>query len=168
MKAIGGGLLLLAGALPPSSPDLGKEQGRCRASENGSAFIIDVVGLKDRKGWLKAEIYPANEGDFLADDNVLVGAGKTFSRVEQGIPPRGPAKLCIRVPRPGTYAVVVLHDRNQNRLFNWTVDGIGFAGNPKLGFSKPKVEKAIGRVGTVPTEIQIVLNYYRGFGMEPL
>lgn len=96
----GGALALLAAAaLMPSSPDLGKAEGQCRAHEPGPAFLIDVDGLKDRQGQLKLELYPAAERDFLADDNILLSQGKTFRRVEVPVPQTGVPRLCIRAPR---------------------------------------------------------------------
>lgn len=160
--------VLAAAAQVASTPDLGKAEARCRAGENGPAFLVDVQGLKDRKGNLKLEVYPANDTDFLADDNVLVGAGKTFRRVEVPVPASGPVQLCIRVPAAGTYAVMLLHDRDTNRKFGWRVDGVGFAGNPKLGWDKPSAAKASARAGATPTRIAVVLNYARGLGMRPL
>lgn len=164
--------LILASANPalamPSSPDLGKAEGQCRQSETGPAFLVTAEGLKDRRGILKLEVYPANEDDFLADDNVLLMAGKTFRRVEVPVPVSGPVRLCIRVPSPSRYAVSLLHDRDLNRRFGWTIDGIGFAGNPRLGWGKPKVAKSIAVAGSAPTPITIVLNYKRGLGVAPL
>lgn len=131
-------LPLLAAAAPiPSTPDLGKAEGKCRPGESGPAFLVHVNGLKDRTGRLKLEVYPANDKDFLADDNVLVAAGKTFRRVEVDVPGSGAPVLCVRVPAAGRYGVSLLHDRDSNRRFGWRVDGIGFASNPKLGLSKP-------------------------------
>jgi uncharacterized protein (DUF2141 family) len=162
-------LPLLAAAAPlPSSPDLGKAEGKCRAGENGPAFLVHVNGLKDRDGRLKLEVYPANDADFLADDNVLVGAGKTFRRVEADVPASGVPVLCVRVPAAGRYGVTILHDRDSNRKFGWRVDGIGFAANPKLGLSKPKAAKASASAGSKPTRIDVVMNYQRGLGMRPL
>lgn len=166
---------LLAFALPlvtaariPSTPDLGKKEGQCRPEESGPAFIVRVMGLKDRTGNLKLEVYPADEKDFLADDNVLIMAGQTFRRVEERVPATGIPQLCVRLPGPGTYAVSLLHDRDQNRKFNWRVDGIGFSGNPRLGWGKPSVRKASVRAGTGLTTISIVLNYRHGLGVAPL
>ena len=161
-------LPLLATATISSTPGLGKADGQCRADERGPAFLVKVTGLKDTSGRLKLEVYPANDGDFLTDDNILVSAGKTFRRVEQPVPKSGPVELCIRVPAAGTYAVSLLHDRDGDRKFGWRVDGIGFAGNPKLGWSKPKAAQASAVANSGPTSLTIVLNYQRGLGIRPL
>ncbi|EGD59032.1 hypothetical protein Y88_1094 [Novosphingobium nitrogenifigens DSM 19370] len=168
--------LLLAVALPlltaayiPPSPDLGKAEGQCRPDEAGPAFLADVIGLKDRTGQLKLEVYPATESDFLADDNVLVMAGKTFRRVEVPVPADPVPRLCIRIPGPGTYAVSLLHDRDNNHRFNWQRDGIGFSRNPKIGWSKPKVARVATEAGAGLTQLQIVMNYRNGlFSVGPL
>lgn len=160
--------LLLGAATMPSTPDLGKKEGQCRRDEQGPSLIVTAAGLKDRQGSLKLEVYPANDEDFLADDNVLLEAGKTFRRVEAAVPQAGPVRLCIRVPGPGTYAVSLLHDRDGNRKFGWTVDGIGFSANPKLGWSKPRAASVAITAGPGPTSLSIMMNYRRGLGVAPL
>lgn len=153
----------------PSSPDLGKAEGLCRPGEHGPSLLVRVEGLKDRRGRLKLEFYPDNDDDFLEDDNILVSAGKTFRRVELAVPKSGPVDLCIRAPSPGRYAVSLLHDRDDNRKFSLSVDGIGFGGNPKLGWSKPRAVKASVEVGDGPTPIRIILNYRRNlFSFGPV
>jgi uncharacterized protein (DUF2141 family) len=154
--------LLGAAQTLPSTPDLGKAEGRCRPNENGPSFLVSVVGLKDRRGMLKLEVYPDDDDDFLADDNKLIAAGKVFRRVEVPVPQSGPVSLCIRVPGPGRYAVSLLHDRDSNRKFGLSTDGIGFAGNPKLGWSKPHADAASADAGSGPTPITIVMNYRHG------
>lgn len=125
-------------------------------------MLVQVIGLKDRKGHLKLELYPDNDRDFLADDNILVQQGKTFRRVETSIPPAGPVEMCIRVPHPGAYSLMLLHDRDMNRKFNISHDGVGFAGNPKLGWSKPKAAAARVMAGEGLTALRIRLNYRHG------
>ena len=154
---------LLAAAQPlRSTPDLGKTEAQCRPGETGPAFMVDVIGLKDWKGRLKLEVYPANDGDFLADDNILISAGKTFRRVELLVPNERMPKLCVRLPGPGRYAVTLLHDRNTDRKFNFTIDGIGFSANPRLGLSKPKSAAVAATAGNALTPLRIVLNYRTG------
>ncbi|WP_296678341.1 DUF2141 domain-containing protein [Novosphingobium sp.] len=163
--ALGLALPVIALAAPtiPSTPDLGKAEGRCRTGESGPALLVNVGGLKDRKGTLKLEVYPSNDTDFLADDNILVSAGKTFRRVEQPVNASGNVQLCVRIPGPGSYSVSVLHDRDANRKFGLSVDGIGFTGNPKLGMRKPKA--AATRVvvnGNGVSQTSVVMNYRKG------
>ncbi len=159
-----------ASAQVPSSPSLGRAEGRCRPGEPGPALLITVVGLKDRAGTLKAELYPANDTDFLADDNVLVNAGKTFRRVLTDIAQTGPVTMCIRAPAPGAYGLSILHDRDSNRKFGASIDGVAFGGNPQsLGPFKPKI--AIGRVtvGNGVTPVTVRMLYRKGlFSFAPL
>ena len=162
--------LVLAGLLfaapLASSPTLGKAEAHCRDHETGPALLIDAAGLKDRSGSLKVEVYPSNDADFLQDDNILLNAGKVFRRVEFAVP-AGAVQACVRVPGPGAYSVVVMHDRNGNHKFNWTVDGVGFAGNPKLGWSKPKASATRVNAGAGLTRLRVVMNYRNGLGMGP-
>lgn len=153
----------------PSSPELGTAEGRCRPNESGPAFLINLDGLKDRKGRVKVELYPDNDEDFLQDDNLLVMAGKTFRRVEMDVPQTGPVVLCIRAPAAGNYTLSLLHDRDANRKFGLSVDGVGFPTDPKLGWSKPKAASAMARVGTGPTRINVTMQYRKGlFSFGPL
>ena len=153
----------VAAAQVPSSPSLGIAEGRCRAGEPGPAFLINVVGIKDRGGTMKAELYPANDADFLADDNVLINAGKTFRRVVIDVPATGNVQLCIRAPSAGAYGLSLLHDRDANRKFGLSIDGVGFGSNPQsLGPFKPKI--AVGRVtaGAGVTPVNVRMLYRRG------
>src|SRR3546814_8974614 len=68
--ALWSALLVAAGPVTPS-PTLGKAEAACRPKETGPALIVHVVGLKDRKGLVRAEVYPANDADFLQDDAIL-------------------------------------------------------------------------------------------------
>ena len=60
-----------AAAQIESSPDLGKAEAHCGPNDAGPAVLITVTGLKDRKGLLRAELYPDNDRDFLGDDLAL-------------------------------------------------------------------------------------------------
>lgn len=169
---IASGLLLLPAAAiaqVESNPNLGKAEGQCRPNEAGPAVVITAVGLKDRKGLLRAELYPDNDDDFLEDDNILINAGKTFRRVEIALPAAGAVQLCIRAPAAGTYTLSLLHDRDSNRKFGLSTDGVGFPNNPRLGLGKPRAAAVRFRAGAGITDISIRLNYRRGlFSFGPL
>jgi len=161
-------ILVTASAIP-SRPELGMAEGRCRPNEAGPAILVTAAGLKDRKGLIRAELYPPDDPDFLADDNVLVAQGKTFRRVEIAVPKSGPVQICIRAPAPGTYTLSLLHDRDMNRKFGFLTDGIGFPGNPRIRRSQPPASAARIVVGAGITPATIVLNYYHGlFSFGPI
>jgi hypothetical protein len=144
-----------------STPSLGMAEGRCRLHEPGPAVMITAIGLKDRDGILRAELYPPDDEGFLADDNVLLGSGRTFRRAEERLPANGPVRLCIRAPSAG--------DRDADRKFSLFHDGIGFPGNPSLGLAKPHAASARLHVGDGIAETRIVLNYRRGlFTFAPI
>ena len=161
-------VFLLASGFTGDPHDLGKKDAACRTGDNGPAFIVRAVGLKDHTGNLKLEVYPPNDPDFLGDDDKLVDAGKVFRRVEVPVPAGAQPELCIRVPAPGTYTMVLLHDRNRDHKFHWSTDGIGFASNPRLGLRQPKAAQARVTAGPGETRTTIVLNYLHGLGMRPL
>lgn len=161
-------LLLVAAAPVKPDPSLGKAEAACRTNESGPAVLVSVTGLKDRRGLVRAELYPANDGDFLADDAVLINAQKLFRRADLDLPASGPVALCLRVPAPGRYSLSVLHDRNRNLKWDKLSDGLGFGGNPKLGWSKPKALAASVTVGAGPTRTEVVMNYLSGLKYKPL
>jgi uncharacterized protein (DUF2141 family) len=151
-----------------STPDLGKAQSLCQPGETRPSLIVEVAGLRDRKGALRLELYPDDDADFLSDDNALLADGKAFARVDAPIPPTGPVHLCIRAPHGGSYAISLLHDRDANHKFGLSVDGIGFSQNPRLGWAKPAAASARIQIGNGPTHTRIVLNYRHGlFSFRP-
>ncbi len=171
-------LLLAAAPLPkegepgylPSSPDLGKAEAQCSPNEAGPALIITVDGLKDRAGNLKAELYPSNDDDFLADDNLLIMARKGFRRIETPVTGAGPVQMCMRIPGPGPWSLILLHDRDANRKFGLSSDGVGFPNNPSIGILKrPGAADTRIEAGNGITRLSIRMNYRKGlFGFGPL
>jgi uncharacterized protein (DUF2141 family) len=158
-------LFLLA---PLSGPALAQTPNPCASSDKGPVLAVIVTGLKDRKGRLRAELFPNNDDDFLADNDVLVKAGKPFRRVDLELPRTKGTILCMVTPPPGTYTLSVLHDRDLNLKFGFMSDGVGFAGNPKLARSKPKAAQARINISAGMNHVTIVLNYLRGFSFSPL
>lgn len=157
-------LLVLAAALPV----LGGDAAACTGGQ-GPAVLAQIVGLKDRQGELKLELYPANEQDFLKDDRDLIRAGKLFRRIRVPVPPQGPVALCIRVPRPGRYAVLFTHNRDGRNKFSIWSDGAGFASNQKLGRSRPKLAQAVVDVPAGVLRVTMRAQYLRGLsGFGPL
>lgn len=160
-----------ASAAAAQAPILGPDAAACRPGSGETALLVVVDGFKHRNGLVRAEVYPATEEDFLKLDHRLKAEGKFFRRVEVAPPPSGPAKICVRLPGPGDYAVLAAHTTNvatHRRKFNFREDGVGFANNPRLGTSRPRVERVTVTAGRGVTEEVVILNYLRGLAMRPI
>lgn len=152
--------------LPPqaaSAAIIGSDAAACESGRE-SSILVNVVGLKDRKGEMKLELYPANEDDFLKDDRDLIKEGKFFRRVRTPTPQIGAVEMCIRAPSAGRYALLVTHNRDGKNKFSFWSDGAGFASNQKLGRSRPKVNQAIVDVRSGVTPVTVRMQYLRGLG----
>ena len=137
--------------------------------DGGPAVLATIVGLKDRQGELKLELYPPTDQDFLKDDRDLLRQGKLFRRVRAPTPQAGPVAMCMRVPRAGRYALLLTHNRDGRNKFSIWSDGAGFASNQRLGRSRPKVGQAIIDVPAGVADVTIHAQYLRGLsGFGPV
>ncbi len=157
-------LLHVAETAPAAAPvpDYGIAEGQCRPNEKGPAIVATAVGLKDRRGTLRLELYSPVDGEWLEDDRDLVRDGKVFRRAVLAVPAQGPVELCVRAPHAGEWSLALIHDRAGAKKFKLSSDGIGFSNNPKLGLSPPKAAAAAIAVGPGVTRINVVMNYRRG------
>ncbi len=156
---------LAAVVVPLAAPVSASAQpvGETDACVNGPGIRVEVVGMKDRIGSLKLELFPATEDDFLRDDRDLKKEGKLFRRIWVPTPQNGPVVMCMRVPHPGAYAILFTHDRDGKNKFNFWSDGVGVPGNQKLGRSRPKLGNATVHVGAGVTSVVIQTQYLHGF-----
>ena len=159
-RLLSAALFTATAALSPAAATaapLGPDAAVCEAGR--PAILASIVGLKDRKGIVKLELYPPTQADFTRDDKDLIAEGKTFRRITVTPPASGPVQLCIRVPAPGRYAILMTHNRDGQNKFRYTIDGAGLPGNKKIGLSKPKVDAAIVEVGDKPLPLTIRAQY---------
>ncbi len=161
-------LLIAAAPVIPPRELRGRAEADCRANEPGPAIRVAVSGLKDSRGMLRLELYPANDTDFLAADKQLLAEGKVFRRVLQRPSASGTSVLCVRAPSAGRYSLSVLHDRDGDTRFSFLQDGVGVSNNPRFKRSKPKGAAAAVPVGPGVTSARIILNYRKGLSFGPL
>ena len=154
-------LALPAAAAPVAGQD--PVEGSC-AIGSGPKLYVNVVGLKDRTGRLKVEIYPNNEEDFLKDDTAIKREGKQMRRIWAQTPASGPVTLCIRAPSAGQWALLFTHDRDGKNKFNFWQDGAGFPSNSRLGRSRPKVRQALVNIPAAGGQITVRAQYLKGLG----
>lgn len=160
-------VLLAAPALAQSEP-LGPDAAACRAGSGKDAVLLVVDGFKNRDGTLRVELWPGNDRDFLRDHHELVAEGKAYHRVTVPVPDNGPAKVCVPLPGPGSYALGAFHSPAGVRKFNFRQDGATFTRNPKVGLSKPKAADVAMTFGPGLNSSTVTLNYLRGLGFRPI
>jgi uncharacterized protein (DUF2141 family) len=178
MRKVAGLALLAALAAPvPAAPlvegapntrpiVLGDDAAACAAGE--PAMRLVVVGLKTRAGYVRAELYPATEGDFLKPDRLLEAEGKPFRRAWVAVPAAGPLEICLKTPGPGAYAFSVVHLAEKRWKFDFRRDGAGFSRNPRIGLGKPPVMAVAVELPAGRGRETVVMNYLQGFAFKPL
>ena len=157
MKAWRFGLVSTIAALALAGPLVaqaiaGPDAASCAPGAKAPALLVRVHGFKAREGLLRVSTYVASEAEWLAK-------GRYIRRIDVAIPATGGTAVCVVLPASGRYGVAVLHDRNGDRKANIFADGGGFSNNPKLGLSKPKVEKVAFAAGPGVTAVDIELRY---------
>lgn len=160
--------LLAAAASPAAARQADPVDGSCATAE-GPQVRVSVLGLKDRTGRLKLELYPATEADFLKDDRDLRKEGKPFRRIWAPVPATGPVTVCIRAPAAGRWGLLFTHDRDNKNKFNFWQDGAGFVSAQRLGRSRPALRQAAISVPARGTSVTVRAQYLRGLsGFAPL
>lgn len=155
----------LLGPVTAGAQALGPDAAACQPGA-GPAIEATITGLKDRKGDVRLELYPAVAEDFLKGDRELIAQDKVFRRVAV-VPTAASLVLCVRVPRPGRYAVVMIHSRDGRARFDYKIDGAGTPSNHRIGFGKPKLGEAVVTVGAGVTAVPIRAQYLGLFGFAP-
>ncbi|MEX0297846.1 MAG: DUF2141 domain-containing protein [Kordiimonas sp.] len=131
----------------------------CVADETGAAISVQVSNIRYNEGNLRAQIYGSNPDDFLAK-------GTKLYRIDVPVKTTGQQEICVPVPEAGTYALVVMHDRNKNGKADFFTEGFGFSNNPKLKFSPPDAEDVMIEVPLGVLQVPVELYYILGSDNE--
>lgn len=139
---------------------LGPDAASCKTGAGEPAVLVNVNGFKNRDGRVRVQLYPANS-DFLAK-------GKWLRRIDLPVTGSGAMRVCVAVPKAGTYAIAVRHDTKGNGS-DWN-DGGGFSRNPDISLLnlKPKPGEVAISVGNSVKPIDVVLNYRQGLSVKPI
>jgi uncharacterized protein (DUF2141 family) len=121
------------------------------------SILVKISGLKNRAGKIRVRTFAGNPDTYF---------NKKYAqkRLEYPTPATGPVEICVPVSNPGTYAVDVRHDANNNDDTDRS-DGIGASGNPKFSLwhillgRKPAAQQVQVVVGRGTTVVPVVLRY---------
>ena len=121
-------LLIGATQAPPAATG-------CTGTASPTRLYVRVEGVQAAQGLIAVTLYADDSSRFLAHRGSLY-VGR--------VPARTPmTRVCIHLPRPGTYALAVYHDADANRRFNRTgvgmpAEAFGFSNNPPTLFGLPR------------------------------
>lgn len=121
---------------------------------NGPAVWIQVSGIDGSNGTLRIQLYPGTSADWLE-------RGRWINRIS--VPARsGSMQICMPVPRPGSYAIAIRHDKNNNGRTDIRSDGGGMSNNPRinvLNLGKPGIDKTRFSIGREVLPMSIRVRY---------
>lgn len=128
----------------------------CRVLDQGATRLMVMVdNIHSEEGQIRVQVYGDNPDEFLAKGAKLV-------RVDTPVDIDG-TEVCVPLPGPGEFALVVMHDRNKNGRADFLTEGFGFSNNPKLGLGQPDYDEVSFRVGPGVTKMDISLLYVFDF-----
>lgn len=154
--------LAFVASAAPAQAALGPDAPSCRAGASDPAVLVNVTGFKHRNGKLRVQLYGSNPADFLAK-------GKKLRRIDLPVTGTGPMRVCVAVPKTGSYAIAVRHDADGNGKSGWN-DGGGFSRNPRISLVdlKPSYQEVAIPVGRGVKPVDVVLNYRQGLSIGPV
>ncbi|MEM6681730.1 MAG: DUF2141 domain-containing protein [Pseudomonadota bacterium] len=141
--------------LPRVKSVAGVPDGACHDAHEGPMLHLQVDGLKKRIGQMRIELYSDDPDLFLE------GKGQIY-RYFTAIPNRRDDIICLTVPEPGNYGLLVIHDMDNDGSPNFFSDGFGLSTNPQLQLRRPQLSEALFRVESGVTDMQIKVLYATG------
>jgi uncharacterized protein (DUF2141 family) len=149
MAAASGMAPAAASAAPPDNP------AACATVATAPAISLVVTGIQGGSGRLRIYLYGDEPSDFMKK-------GKRLKRVNVTVRGRRIVEVCIRVTRPGRYALAVQHDVNGNRRVDWS-DGGGAFRNPQVTVLRlrPRFDQVAFDVPGGVTQMRIAIKYLK-------
>jgi uncharacterized protein (DUF2141 family) len=110
----------------------------CTGHPGPLRLYVTVENVRASAGLIAVTLYADDSSRFLARRGSLY-VGRMPARA-------GTTRVCIFLPRPGTYALAVYHDEDGNRRFNRSgiglpAEGYGFSNNAPALFGLPSFSR---------------------------
>lgn len=153
----------LAGSAPrllplilAASASAAAAQAQCTGTPSPIRLFVNVDKVRSSQGLIAVTLYTDDRRKFLAKRGSLY-VGRVPARA-------GRTRVCIHVPRPGTYALAVYHDADSDRGFDRTGlglpdEGFGFSNNPPTFLGLPNFNKVRIQVPRTNLSTTIRLHY---------
>jgi uncharacterized protein (DUF2141 family) len=142
----------LAAAASAASAD---EAPPCHGAPTPYKLYVTAQGLRSDHGYLVVNLYGSNRRRWLADNGWLA--------VWRDPAQRGDETMCLYIPAPGRYALVMFHDANADGDLNLgplgPKEGYGFSNNVRPFLAPPPLQSALFDVARPETRLTIRLHY---------
>ena len=117
----------------PAAPALAQGEG-CTGKPSDTRLFVTVSNVRNNNGLIAVTLYADDRKRFLAKRGSLY-VGRVPAHA-------GTTRVCIHLPKPGTYALAVYHDQDANRKLNRSglglpKEGYGFSNNASTVFGLP-------------------------------
>lgn len=127
----------------------------CHGAPTPYKLYVTSEGVKNNHGYLVANLYGTNRSKWLADNGWLaVWRDPAIS---------GDETMCLYLPAPGRYALVMYQDANGDGDLNLgpfgPKEGYGFSNNVRPFLSAPPLRSALFAVSGPETRVTIRLRY---------
>ncbi len=151
-------LAAATGAAQDASPAGAQRAESCGPGARDPRVVVRVTGARRAAGNVAVTLYGADPERFLA-------RGGRLARLRVPLGPEATsAEACFAVSGPGTYAVVVYHDENDDRTFNRNLlglpaEGYGFSRDAPATVGLPGFRDAAFDAGLGTTRVPVALRY---------
>jgi uncharacterized protein (DUF2141 family) len=131
-------------------------QAECTGTPSRTRLFVNVDNVRSSRGLIAVTLYTDERRKFLAKRGSLY-VGRVPARP-------GRTRVCIHVPRPGTYALAVYHDADADRSFDRTGlglpdEGFGFSNNPPTFLGLPNFSRVRLNVPKTDLSTTVRLHY---------
>jgi len=128
----------------------------CTGTPSPVRLFVNVDNVRSSQGLIAVTLYTDERRKFLARRGSLY-VGRVPAR-------QGRTRVCIHVPRPGTYALAVYHDADSDRSFDRTGlglpdEGFGFSNNPPTFLGLPNFSRVRLNVAKTDLSTGVRLHY---------
>jgi uncharacterized protein (DUF2141 family) len=127
----------------------------CHGTPTPYRLLITTQGVKTNHGYLVANLYGPDRHRWLADNGWL--------NVWRDPAAPGDETMCLYLPAPGRYALVMFHDANANGVLDLgpfgPKEGYGFSNNVRPFLAPPLLSSALFPVVAGDTHVTIRLHY---------
>jgi len=118
-------------------------------------LTFSIKGVKNNKGLVQVAIWESSNGFPEEYEKAVVLLTLELDDLKDVI---------VRDLPPGTYAMAVYHDENEDVVLNRGAfgipkEGFGFSNNPRIRFGAPSFEKCSFILGAANTNLSVKLNY---------